>query len=219
MPAMPMRQAIGHPEKLEVCFPEKLRRHFADTLAVIDSLRVNNPLPEFQDVVKEGRRITFTKTSTRVVELTEPTGADLLVEVDFKAASGRVGLTTRYNREARCGCVVLVDPKRGELQFADIQPIYDRGIILSVLERHHITSPVGPDFRLSVVQSRDYQMVFVNGVLAATYSFSRRDAGVVGLCMENATGTCVVDGIHARPNPVDAPTEHAASDPPNVPNP
>ncbi|MCX6878961.1 MAG: hypothetical protein NTW21_34895 [Verrucomicrobia bacterium] len=62
----------------------------------------------------------------------------------------------------------------------------------------------------TVVQSRDYQIVFVNGVLAATYSFSRRDAGVVGLMLENATGTCVVGGIHARPGPADARTDHAA---------
>ena len=53
-------------------------------------------------------------------------------------------------------------------------------------------------FRLSVIQSRNYGMVFVHGVLAATYSFARRDAGMVGLFFENATGKCVVGDIHAR---------------------
>jgi len=216
MPAMPIRQATGNPDKLEVGFPDKLRKYFADPLAVIEPLRVNNPLPEFQDVVKAGNHLTFAKTSTRVVELTEPTGADLLVDVDFKAVSGRVGLALRYDPGARSGCAVLVDPRRKELQFAEIQPIYDRGIILNVQERHNITSAVGPDFRLSVVQSRDYQVVFVNGVLAATYSFCRRDAGRVGLFLENASGTCVVDGIHARPDPDDLRTEHAARGKPVV---
>jgi hypothetical protein len=113
-------------------------------------------------------------------------------------ASGRVGPATRYNREARTGCVVLIDPRRKELQFAEIRPIYNKGIILRVLERHHLTSPVGPAFKLKVVQTKNYQLVFVDNVLAATFSFTRRDAGVVGLFLENATGKCVVGGIHAR---------------------
>ena len=75
--------------------------------------------------------------------------------------------------------------------------IRDRGIFLRVLDRHHITSPVGKAFKLSVIHSRDYQIVFVNEVLAATFSFARRDAGVVGLFLENATGKCVVTGLHA----------------------
>ena len=165
---------------------------------MIEPLRVNNPLPELQDVAKQGNRITFTNTSNRLVELTEPTKADFLIEVDFQEASGRVGLATRYDREARKGCLVLVDPKRKELQFAEIKPIYSKGIILHVLERHNITSPAGSDFRLSVIQSRDYQLVFINDVLAATFSFARRDAGVVGLFLENATGKCAVKGIRAR---------------------
>ena len=130
MPAMPIRQAKDNPDKLEVGFPDKLRKYFAEPLAVIEPLRVNNPLPELQDVVKQGNRITFTNTSNRLVELTEPTKADFLIEVDFQEASGRVGLATRYDRETRKGCVVLVDPKRKELQFAEMRPIYSKGIIL-----------------------------------------------------------------------------------------
>ena len=195
MPAMPIRQAEHNPDKLEVGFPEKLRKYFADPLTVIEPLRVNNPLPELQDVAKQGNRITFTNTSNRLVELTEPTKADFLIEVDVQETSGRVGLVTRYDRAARKGCVVLVDPKRKELQFAELDPIYSQGIILRVLERHHLTSPVGFDFKLSVIQSRDYQLVFINDVLAATFSFARRDPGVVGLFLENATGKCAVKGI------------------------
>ena len=67
-----------------------------------------------------------------------------------------------------------------------------------MLERHNITSPIGSDFKLSVIQSRDYQLVFINDVLAATFSFARRDAGVVGLFLENATGKCSIKGIRAR---------------------
>ncbi|MCX6930505.1 MAG: hypothetical protein NT154_45965 [Verrucomicrobia bacterium] len=68
---------------------------------------------------------------------------------------------------------------------------------MHVLERHNITSPIGSDFELSVIQSRDYQLVFINDVLAATFSFARRDAGVVGLFLENATSKCAVKGIRA----------------------
>lgn len=199
IPAMPIRQAKDHPDKLEVCFPEKLRGCFPDTLAVIEPLRVNNPLPGLQDVAKQGNQITFTQTSNRLLELTEPSAADLLLDAGFEVGSGRAGWLTRYDREARKGCAILVDPKRQELQFAQVEPLYHKGIFLRVLERHHITSSVGASFKLSVVHSRDYQMVFVNDVLAATFSFARRDAGVVGLFMENATGKCVVKGLHARP--------------------
>jgi hypothetical protein len=150
-------------------------------------------------VAKQGNQITFTQTSNRLLELTEPSAADLLLDAGFEVGSGRAGWLTRYDREARKGCTILVDPKRQELQFAQVEPLYHKGIFLRVLERHHITSPVGASFKLSVVHSRDYQMVFVNDVLAATFSFARRDAGVVGLFMENATGKCVVKGLHARP--------------------
>ncbi|MCX6873613.1 MAG: hypothetical protein NTW21_07370 [Verrucomicrobia bacterium] len=197
IPAMPIRQAKGHPDKLEVCLPKKLRGQFPDSLAVIDALRVNNPLPELQDVAKQGNQITFARTSNRLVELTEPSAADLLIDAEFEVGSGRVGWVTHYDREARKGCAVLVDPKRQELQFAQVEPLYNKGIFLRVLDRHHITSPVGKAFKLSVIHSRDYQIVFVNEVLAATFSFARRDAGVVGLFLENATGKCVVTGLHA----------------------
>jgi len=197
MPAMPIRQAANDPEKLQICFPEELRKYFNKNLPLVNQLIVNNPLPGFQDVVKEGSGITFTKTSNRVVELTDSTKYDLIIDVRFEVESGRVGLVTRYDRDARKGCVVLVDPKRKELQFTTLGPLYERGIGLGLLERFNITSSVKSSFLLSVIQSENYQQVFVDGILAATFSFARRDAGTVGLFLENATGKAKVEGIHA----------------------
>ena len=196
IPAMPIRQAKDDPSKLEVGFPNKLRREFSETIPVIQPLRVNNPLPELHDVTKQGNQITFTQTSNRLVELTEPVTADMLVEATFEVASGRAGWVTHYDRDARKGCAVLVDPKRREIQFAQVEPLYKKGLFLRVLERHRITSPVGTTFKLSIIHSSNYQIVFVNDVLAATFSFARRDAGVIGLFLENATGKCDVTGLH-----------------------
>ena len=147
---------------------------------------------------KKGRRITFSKTSNRLVELTEPTKADFMIDVDFQVESGRVGLATRYNREAQ-GLCGSGGPQAKRTSICGNGPDLQKGIILRVLERHTITSPIDSNFKLSVIQSRDYQLVFINDVLAATFSFARRDAGVVGLFLENATGKCAVKGIHATP--------------------
>ena len=198
MPAMPIRQTKDNQDQLEVCFPGKLRKYFPEQLAVIDSLRVNNPLPGLQDVVKQGNSMTFSETSNRLVELTEPISGDFIVDVDFQVASGRVGLVTRYDKQSRKGCVILVDPRRKEIQFAELAPIYERGIILKILERDSIVSPIEPIFRLSVIHSRDYQMVFINDILAVTFSFMRRDAGVLGLFLESASGRCTIQSIQSR---------------------
>ena len=196
IPAMPVRLAEGKSDKLEVCFPDRLRRYFSESLAVLDQLRTNTQEEQTNDVAKEGNNISFDFTSLRLVELSEVTGCDLIVELDCRVEKGRVGLVTRYDPESRDGCGMLVDPHRRELQFAELAPMYAKGMILKVLERHKITSQIAPSFKLSVISSRDYQLVFVDGVLAGTYSFARREAGAVSLIMENATGHCFVAGIH-----------------------
>jgi len=127
-----------------------------------------------------------------------PTESELIVDVDCRVETGRVGLATRCDAKSRQGCAMLVDPIRKELQFAELAPMYAKGMILKVLERHRIRSRIGSAFRMSVISSRDYQLVFVDDVFAGAYSFMRRDPGAVSIVMENATGQCVVSGIRAR---------------------
>ena len=51
-PSMPVRQAANKPEKLEVCFPARLRGYISGSLAVVDPLRVNTPEAQPKDVAK-----------------------------------------------------------------------------------------------------------------------------------------------------------------------
>ena len=197
MPAMPIHQAANNKEKLEVCFPEKLRGIFNKRISVIDPLLVNNPLPGFRDVEKEHSNFSFTNTSNRVVELTESIGYELIVDVNFNLESGRAGLITRYDEKSRNGCVVLVDPIRKELQFAELAPMYEKGIILKVRDRFNITSSIDRQYKLSVIQSVNFQLVFINNVYIGAFSFAYRDKGVVGLFLENASGKAFIEGIHA----------------------
>ena len=113
------------------------------------------------------------------------------------AALGVVaGVLTRY--ADRQGCAALIDPERAQLQFVEVRPAFRRAIVLKTLERHAITSPVGRAFRLSVIQSHDTMLVFVNDVLAGTFSFARRGRGKAALLLENASGSCRVRRVSAR---------------------
>ncbi len=199
LPAMPVRQARSNPRQLEVLFPDELRAQFKRRPALVNPLRTNDPWYPPLDVRKHGRTIVFTRTSNRIVELTGPTNAELIVDVDYRVNRGRAGIMTRY--ADRCGCGVLVDPRRKELQFVEVVPKFKRAVLFRALERHTITTRVGRAFKLSVIQARDYQLVFVNGLLAATFSFARRERGKAALLLENATGRCVVGGIAARTMP------------------
>lgn len=198
MPAMPVRQAANDPEKLEVCFPRKIRNYFKNEVPVIDQQRVNNPMDGMKDVDKKGTVVEFDHTSNRVVELTVPMNDELIVDANFHVQYGRVGLITRYDEKSRSGCIVLVDPARKELQFAELAPIYEKGIIVRVRDRFNLTVPIEQQFKLSIIQSLNYQLVFIDDVLAGTFSFARRDAGIVGLFLENATGKASVEGIYVH---------------------
>lgn len=199
LPAMPIRQAKSNPPRLEVLFPNALRSYFKRRPALVSRLRVNDPWHPSPDVRRRGRTIVFTWASNRIVELTGPTDDEMIIEVDYRVLRGRAGIMTRYAN--RCGCAVLVDPGRKELQFVEVVPQFQRAVLFRALERHTITTRLGRSFALSVVQSRDYQLVFVNGLLAATFSFARRERGRAALLLENATGRCVVRGVFARRMP------------------
>jgi len=196
LPAMPVRQARTNPEKLEIHFPRQIRPLFKRREILAGPLRVNNPEHPAVDVRRRGSVITFSRTSNRVVELTRATDADLIVDVDYRVTGGRAGIMTRY--AARTGCAVLIDPRRAQLQFVEVHPAFKNGIILRTCERHTITSPVGKGFTLSVIGSHDSMLVFINDVLAGTFSFARRERGKVALLLENASGTCRVRGVAAR---------------------
>jgi len=196
LPAMPVRPAKTNAQKLEIHFPQQIRPYFKRQLTLADRLRVNNPEHPPLDVSKRGSVIQFFRTSNRIVELTAATDCDLIVDVDYRVTRGRAGIVTRY--ADRAGCAVLVDSRRAQLQFVQVHPMFKHGMILKALERHTITSRVGRDFTLSVIQSHDYMLVFVNGVLAGTFSFSRRERGKVALLLENASGQGRVRGVWAR---------------------
>ncbi|MCY2932409.1 MAG: hypothetical protein NTV86_23520 [Planctomycetota bacterium] len=196
LPAMPIRQARGNPGKLEIHFPRTIRPLFHRRPRLVAGLRVNNPEHPHPDVKRRGRTITFTRTSTRLVELTGATGCDLIVDVDLRLTAGRAGIVTRY--ADRRGCAVLIDPARAQLQFVEVHPAFRSAVILKTLERHAVTGPLRRAFRLAVIQSHDTMLVFVNDVLAATFSFARREKGKVALLLENASGACRVRGVSAR---------------------
>ena len=196
LPAMPVRQAKGNAGKLEVHFPRPIRRYFNRRPALTARLLVNNPEHPPVDVRRRGRVVNFTRTSNRVVELTGATGDDLIVDLAFRVTGGRAGVMTRY--AGRAGCAVLVDPRQKQLQFVEVHPMFKHGMILKTLERHAITSPLGKTFALSVIQSRDTMLAFVNDVLAGTFSFARRERGKVALLLENATGRCRIARLSAR---------------------
>lgn len=201
MPAIPIRQVADNEEKLEVCFPEKLRGYFNTRIPAIESLKVNNPLPGLNDVRKDQDHFSFVNTSNRVVELTAATSNELLIDVKFNLEKGRAGIITRYDEANRKGCVVLVDPFRKELQFAELASIYEKGIILKVRDRYNIASSIQSKFKLSVIQSVNYQIVFIDNIYVGAFSFALRDKGIVGLFLENASGMALLEGIHAYDNP------------------
>jgi hypothetical protein len=128
------------------------------------------------------------------VQITESTERDdLVIDLQYRVERGRAGVVTRY--ADRCGCGVLVDAARLELQFVEVCPQFANAVIFKTLERHSIMQPMSREFSLSVIQSRDYYLVFVDGVFVAAFSFARREAGAVGLLIENATGDGTVLGV------------------------
>lgn len=198
MPAMLVRQAESNEEKLEVYFPENLRGIFNKKISFVEPLLVNNSLPGFLDVEKKRDNFSFTNTSNRVVELTGATNDELLIDLSFNLDSGRAGLITRYDEKERRGCIVLVDPIRKELQFAELAPIYEKGLMLKVRERFDVTSSINRQFKLSIIQSVNYHVVFIDNVYIGAFSFELRDKGAVGLFLENASGSALIEGIHAH---------------------
>ena len=200
MPAMPIRQAANNKEKLQVYFPDKIRNYFEIKVPISDRLRVNNPLAGFQEVEKKGSNFSFTKTSNRVAELTEAINGDLIIDINYNVQSGRAGLITRMDEKSRSGCIILIDQAKNELQFAELAPIYEKGIIVKTLERFNIDFLNRPekDFKLTVIQSADYTLAFMDNVFVGSFSFACRQAGSVGLFLENATGRAFVESLFTR---------------------
>lgn len=193
IPAMPVRQAAGDPDQIEVLFPDRLRAHCKTQVPVTTSLRTNYPTEWREDLEMQGGRVTFRNASNRIVQITESTERDLVIDLQYRIERGRAGIVTRY--ADRCGCGVLVDAARRELQFVEVCPQFANAVIFKTLDRHEIMRPMSSEFLLSFIQSRDYYLVFVDGVFVAAFSFARREAGAVGLLLENATGDGTVLGV------------------------
>lgn len=179
LPAMP----IVYDGVLKVLFPQKLMKYYPNELPLEYNLP-QYPYPQCE-------------LCDSVVELNDAalcalplTGAEneVAAQMQVTLTAGRAGLLMRFDADKRLGYGVLFDHDRNEIEFVKIHPKFAKAMILQTQERHPAYAVNPEKIELRVIAATDRVLVFVDGVLRATYSFPEIGPGAFGVLTECAQG-------------------------------